>query len=470
MSPLGLRPARILVVGDVMLDRYYFGEVDRVSPEAPVPVVRFTRLEDFPGGAGNVANNLARLGCEAVLLGFVGRDGEGARLTALLEESHVRCHLVSGNGPTTVKARIVGGHRQVARLDFEPDGREEEDAEREILRGISAHLPSAVLVVLSDYAKGVCTERVSRAVVEGARTYGKPLLVAPKGRTWQVCAGAALAVPNLKELGEVLGSPVANEDSAVEEACRRARKMFGFEALLATRGERGMTLVEDETAVHLPARERKVFDVTGAGDVVVAALAAALASGFSLTDAARLANRAAGLAVGKPGTSPISLAELETAAGVGSRKRIDREDLLRERAIWTKEGKTVVFTNGCFDLLHRGHVSLLERAKALGDVLVVGVNDDASVARLKGKDRPLHSQEDRLAVLEALACVDFVVLFDEDTPGRLVRALAPDVLAKGGDYLPEEVVGRESAGKTVVLPLVEGHSSSRLVSLLSKQE
>lgn len=470
MSPLGLRPARILVVGDVMLDRYYLGEVERVSPEAPVPVVRFTRLEDFPGGAGNVANNLARLGFEAVLLGFVGRDGEGSRLTALLEESDVRCHLASGDGPTTVKARIVGGHRQIARLDFEPDGREEEEAEREILHGVSAQLPTAVLVVLSDYAKGVCTERVSRAVVEGARREGKPLLVAPKGNTWRVCAGAALAVPNLRELGEVLGSPVANEDAAVEAACRRARKMFGFEALLATRGERGMTLLEGETPVHLPARERKVFDVTGAGDVVVAALAAALASGFSLTEAARLANRAAGLAVAKPGTSPISLAELETAEGESSRKRIEHDELLRWRAIWTREGKTVVFTNGCFDLLHRGHVSLLERAKALGDVLVVGINSDPSVARLKGADRPLHSQEDRMAVLAALACVDFVVLFDEDTPGRLVRALAPDVLVKGGDYRPEEVVGRESAGRTIVLPLVEGYSSSRLLSLFSKQE
>ncbi|WP_308621487.1 D-glycero-beta-D-manno-heptose 1-phosphate adenylyltransferase [uncultured Desulfovibrio sp.] len=468
----------ILVVGDVMLDRYLAGEVARISPEAPVPVVRLARRWSVPGGAGNVARNLSRLGVDARLAGLVGDDAEGRALREAVSGEGIGDGLtVSRDRSTTSKTRVLGQGQQLLRLDEErvaPLSARELPPLRE---SIARLLPGCGAVIISDYDKGVfrrgedgtdlCAE-----VTAMARDMGIPVLVDPKGEDWSRYRGAACVTPNMAEFRQVCGLPPGARPDAgkrralAEELCRK----FGFARLLLTRGPRGMILyIPGEEPQCIRAAVREVADVSGAGDTVIAALAACVAGGLAWHESAVVANAAAGVAVGKAGTAPVSLAELNEALrqGMDNPKLYALPALRDKLEEWRRNGERIVFTNGCFDLLHPGHVSLLRQAAALGDRLVVGLNADASVRRLKGPARPIQNEMSRALLLAAFQAVDAVVLFGEDTPERLIHAVCPDVLVKGSDYRVENVVGADfvlgRGGEVHLVDLVDGCSTTGLV-------
>ncbi len=458
-----------MVVGDVMLDRYWYGTATRISPEAPVPAVHVQDVEERPGGAGNVAVNLAALGARATLIGSVGQDEAAATLKDLLRAQGVRCHLAqSPDRATVTKVRVVSRRQQLIRLDFEDGGAGEAVAiDDSVWR---AALAEADVVVFSDYGKGTLVGISD--LVRQAKEAGKPVLVDPKGTAFARYRGASVLSPNLAEFEAVVGE--CHDLDILAARGRALCRELALDALLITRGELGMTLIETEREpLHLPARAREVYDVTGAGDTVVAVLAAALAAGQSLSEGTALANEAAGLVVGKMGTATVSAAELRDArGGQVARGVLDDATLLERVAAARAAGAAVVMTNGCFDILHAGHVRYLREARALGDRLVVAVNDDASVKRLKGRDRPINPLSRRLAVLEALESVDWVVPFTEDTPERLVCAVSPDILVKGGDYRPGAVAGgdcvRSRGGRVVVLSYEPGASTSGIIEVIQR--
>ena len=463
--------ARVLVAGDVMLDRYWSGDTERISPEAPVPVVRVRATEDRPGGAANVVRNVAALGAHGTLLGLAGADAEAAELRAQLEAAGARSRLHELPAARTItKLRVLSRHQQLIRLDFEAGFAPAQSTS--LLSLLAEELPGAGALVLSDYGKGTLAEPA--AWIAAARARGVPVLVDPKGRDFGRYRGATLLTPNLHEFELVAGS-FASEAELEAKAVAMVHEL-GLDALLITRGERGMTLVPAVgEPLHLPARAIEVFDVTGAGDTVIATLAAALAAGSALRDAVALANVAAGIVVGRLGAAAVSAAELAQALGQQSdvgRGVLDEEQLLHTVAAARERGARIVMTNGCFDVLHAGHVAYLEAARALGDRLVVAVNGDASVARLKGPGRPVNALERRMAVLAGLQSVDWVVGFEEDTPERLLARLRPDVLVKGGDYTREQVVGRElvesRGGRVEVLALVEDCSTTGILARLAQ--
>jgi D-beta-D-heptose 7-phosphate kinase/D-beta-D-heptose 1-phosphate adenosyltransferase len=469
----GFAGRRVVVVGDLMLDRYLWGRVERISPEAPVPVVRLERETETAGGAANVARNLAALGLRASLAGITGDDGERAALLRDLAANGIETGavLAAADRVTTVKTRVVGNHQQMLRIDAERTlPLAPPDAER-LLAVIAPLLPGAGALVLSDYAKGVLSEPLCRDLIRAAREADVPVLVDPKGRDFARYAGATLITPNRSELALAAGVSASNLD-ALLSAAAALRAALGLSWLVLTLSEQGMALVGREGTRQIPAVAREVFDVSGAGDTVIAAIAAGLSAGLEPVDTAHLANLAAGVVVGKVGTATVSAEELlaavtgesalEQAAKVGDPDRT----LERVRA-WQGAGERVVFTNGCFDLLHVGHVTYLERARRYGHRLVVGLNTDRSVRALKGPSRPLIREDDRARVLAALASVDGVVLFDEDTPLALIEHLRPDVLAKGADYKEEEVVGaaqvKSWGGQVVLVPLVEDRSTTGII-------
>ncbi|MFP4147602.1 MAG: bifunctional D-glycero-beta-D-manno-heptose-7-phosphate kinase/D-glycero-beta-D-manno-heptose 1-phosphate adenylyltransferase HldE [Halorhodospira sp.] len=459
--------ARVLIAGDLMLDRYWHGGTYRISPEAPVPVVQVQGAEERPGGAANVALNIAALGGRAHVLGPTGEDAAADRLGELLSDAGVAhtFHRTAG-AETITKLRVISRHQQLIRLDFER-GFPGFDAGA-MAELVMPELAYADCLVLSDYAKGALPEPAR--LIDAVRRAGVPVLIDPKGKDYTRYRGATLLTPNLAEFEAVVG---ACPDA--ETLARRAAELaltLEVEALLVTRGEAGMTLAPGHgPPVHLPTRAREVFDVTGAGDTVIATLAAALAAGVGLADGAALANLAAGVVVGKLGTATVTPPELEAAMGgepVAARGAVDEPGLLAAVERARNAGERVVMTNGCFDLLHAGHVDYLQRARERGDRLIVAVNDDASVTRLKGPQRPITPLAQRMAVLSALDAVDWVVPFSEDTPARLIAAVQPDLLVKGGDYRPEQIAGHDAviaAGGTVeVLPLVAGASTTELIA------
>lgn len=460
---------RILVVGDVMLDRYWSGATERISPEAPVPVVHVGGAEERPGGAANVAVNLACLGAEPTLLGLVGNDPEGKRLGELIDDSSIGNALVTREeAPTVAKLRVLARHQQLVRLDFERGFGEA--AARELGKRFEAALNGFDVIIASDYAKGALADMPR--LIEAAGRAGVPLLVDPKGRDYSRYKGAWALTPNRAEFEAVAG-PCA-DDAELAERGERLRRELELTALLVTRGPQGMTLLaEGEEPLHLPTRARDVADVTGAGDTVIAVFAAAIASRLAPGAAAALANVAAGVVVGQVGAASVSPVELKLAAHAHGRGRVDEPTLLAlvERA--RARGERIVMTNGCFDILHAGHVRYLSEAAALGDQLIVAVNDDNSVRRLKGETRPLTPLDDRASVLAGLADVDWVVAFAEDTPARLIGEVLPDVLVKGGDYQPEDIAGseavREARGDIRILPLLEGRSTSSLIQRIREK-
>ncbi len=461
--------ARVLVIGDVMLDRYWHGQTSRISPEAPVPVVHVREAEDRPGGAANVALNIASLGASAQLLGVTGDDEAARELAQLLAQAGVVPQFVHLPGAHTVtKLRVLSRHQQLIRLDFE-DGFTgmESTAIAERAAGLQGGVGA---VVLSDYGKG--TLRDVQGLIAGARAAGRPVVVDPKGTDFHRYRGATVVTPNLAEFEAVAGA-CSNDDELLAKG-EALRADLGLEAMLVTRSERGMTLFQHRrTPEHLPTRAQEVYDVTGAGDTVVGVLAAALAAGQSLLEATALANVAAGVVVGKLGAASVSVSELYQAL---HRPHLSAGKLVTEDTLVTLveeahvAGETVVMTNGCFDLLHAGHVSYLEQARRLGDRLVVAVNDDASVARLKGSGRPVNPLAQRMRVLAGLESVDWVTAFVEETPRRLICRVRPRVLVKGGDYRSDQIAGAEcvqgAGGRVVVLDYLDGHSTSNLIGTI----
>jgi D-beta-D-heptose 7-phosphate kinase/D-beta-D-heptose 1-phosphate adenosyltransferase len=464
-----LEHARVLIAGDVMLDRYWHGGTSRISPEAPVPVVRVEDADDRPGGAANVALNVAALGARAALVGVVGQDDNAARLTEQLAASEVSAHFqYSPDVPTITKLRVMSRNQQLLRLDFEQrlDGVDTTELVAHTERALVDH----DVLILSDYGKGTLN-RVE-ALIQVAKAAGKRVLVDPKGTDFSKYRGASLITPNLGEFEAIVGHCATDAELAKRGEALRAG--LELEALLITRSEKGMTLIRaGQPPLHLPTRAREVFDVTGAGDTVIGMMGLALAAGHGFPEAMMLANLAAGLVVAKPGTATLSLGELYTALHgdtlaefgvIGQAPLIDAV-----RAAQTR-GERVVMTNGCFDILHAGHVAYLEQARKLGDRLIVAVNDDASIARLKGAGRPINPLTRRMQVLAGLGAVDWVVPFADDTPQALIEAVLPDVLVKGGDYRPEDIAGgaavRAHGGEIKVLGFEDGVSTSAMIATI----
>jgi len=479
----GFRGSRVLVAGDLMLDRYLWGSVRRISPEAPVPVLRLARETDVAGGAANVARNLVGLGLRVAIGGVAGADAAGERLRTLLAADGVETTAVveAADRPTTCKTRVVGNHQQMLRIDAEvtdPIGVEVQDR---LFAAVAAELEQSRALVLSDYAKGVLGSALCVRLIAAARSLGIPVLVDPKGADFGRYRGATLITPNRAELALATGCPVDDLDGLLAAAVRE-RELLDLESLVLTLGELGMVLVGADQGVasvqRIPAVAREVFDVSGAGDTVIATFAAAMSVGLDPLDAAHLANLAAGVVVGRVGTAAVTGADLQAA--IGDERALEQaakvcglDAALARVAEWRARGERVVFTNGCFDLLHVGHVTYLERARRYGQRLVVGLNTDRSVRELKGPDRPVIGEADRARVLAALAAVDVVILFDEPTPLQLIKALRPDVLAKGADYRPEQVVGaaevRGWGGQLVLVDLVEDRSTSAIVGRLKPE-
>lgn len=474
------RGVRVLCVGDVMLDRFVYGDVDRISPEGPIPVIRVRRETAMLGGAGNVVRNLVALGAHPHFLSVVGDDQPGRDVSTLVGElPEVDPYLiVETDRQTTIKTRFIAASQQLLRADHETSAELAELSRERLLEAATDLFERIGVVVLSDYGKGVLTPAVVRALIDGARAAQKPVIVDPKGSDYSLYRGATLVTPNRKELIEAT-KMACGTDAEIIAAARHLIATCGIENVLVTRSQDGMSLVSGNGDVsHLPAEAREVFDVSGAGDTVVAAMAAAIASGASLREAAKLANVAAGIVVGKIGTAVAYASDListlhHTELALGDVKVATREAAADMIALWRHKGNKVGFTNGCFDLLHPGHISLLQQSKANCDKLVVGLNSDASVQRLKGPTRPVQSEAARATVLASLACVDLVVIFDEDTPYELIAALHPDLLVKGADYTIDKVVGADLVqswgGKVVLADLVAGQSTTATIARMNKK-
>ena len=464
---------RCLVIGDLMLDEYLWGKAERISPEAPVQVVDVVREELRLGGAGNVVNNLVALGAQVAVCSVIGEDANGR---ALLEDFNQ--HAVAVDAifcdpirRTSRKTRVVASNQQIVRIDRESRDPLSEEMETQVCNWIRANADQFSVILVSDYLKGVLTPRVIETTVKTAALKGIPVLVDPKGTNFGRYRGATLLTPNRKEAEAASGIAI-QDDRSLDHAAGLIMEKAGLEHLLITRSEAGMSLFSrNSEAVHIATVAREVFDVSGAGDTVLASLAVGVAAGLGMAEAARLANIAAGIAVGKLGTSTVSPDEIINAVALAhsdSDSKIKNLDVLA--AIITAEkarGKRVVFTNGCFDLLHAGHVKYLQKARNLGDLLVLGLNSDTSVRRLKGEKRPLIGEDERAHILAALDCIDYVVLFDQDTPLELITALKPHILAKGGDYTADGVVGKDVVeaygGRVELVTFVDGKSTTNII-------
>lgn len=464
---------KVTVVGDVMLDRYWYGSSTRISPEAPVPVVNVNKFEERAGGAANVAINISSLGIPCELVGIVGEDEAADNLVKILRQKHVQTSFIStASAPTITKLRILSRHQQLLRVDFEK-GYTDVDQGR-ILQSLRHALKDSRVVICSDYGKGVLNS--VPAMIQAARLNHIPVLVDPKGTDFKRYRGATLLTPNMSEFEAVVGK-VKDNDDLVAKALKLIQDVE-LEALLVTRSEDGMSLiVPGKEPLHIPTYAREVYDVTGAGDTVIATLAACMSSGMDLPTSCAIANRAAGIVVGKLGTSTVSPQEL-AADLQGSRRHVNQgivneDELLTEVNRLKALGKRIVMTNGCFDILHKGHVDYLQKARTLGDVLIVAVNSDESVQKLKGPTRPIIPLQNRMEVLSALACVDLVVPFSEETPQRLIREVLPDILVKGGDYKVEQIAGHEEVlghgGKVEILNFVDNCSTTSIVKKIKEQ-
>jgi D-beta-D-heptose 7-phosphate kinase / D-beta-D-heptose 1-phosphate adenosyltransferase len=471
---INFKKCRVLCLGDVILDRFVYGTIDRISPEAPVPILKMNRDFDTLGGAGNVVHNLSSLGCQVTFIGIVGKDDAGEKAEKLMTDLPNVTACLTHQGRTPLKTRFISLSQQLLRVDDEVIIHPNPATLNTIMTAVQTHLPLAQVVILSDYGKGALPAELCQYVISQAKAAGIPVLVDPKGQDYGRYQGATILTPNAKELSAVARHDlVTDEDFAT--AALHVKETYDFEAILVTRGSKGMTLIPglEEASLQIPAQVREVFDVSGAGDTVISTLSAALAVGFPVEDSAKIANIAAGIVVGKVGTAVVTGSELQTAclnAHFIPSKVLslnEAKDLVQK---WHRNHLTVGFTNGCFDLLHLGHLHILEQSKKLCDRLIVGLNSDASVQRLKGDNRPIQGESVRAQVLAALECVDGVVLFDADTPLKLIEALRPDVLCKGADYTVDQVVGADivqlSGGRVHLINLKPGHSTTMTVTKL----
>ncbi len=474
----GIRSIRVLVIGDVMLDRYVWGTVDRISPEAPVPVLRSMHTTRVPGGASNVAMNLVGLGARATQAGFWGDDVEQRELGELLSGAGVDLSgMILSAHPTISKTRVMARQQQLLRMDIENAAVHPAVEQAALLERALQLVSEADAVILSDYAKGALSPSLCRNVIEAARGRRIPVLADPKDKSFAKYAGATTICPNLGELSLATGV----ERSDLPELIAAGERLVGetgIDFLTVTMSEKGILLVFPHASFHSQARAREVFDVSGAGDTVIATMAVCLASGLDAESAVNLSNVAAGIVVGKSGTAAISrnelVAELTTSASmVSPEKALDIEQLMVRIGEWRATDHRIVFTNGCFDILHIGHVTLLEQCRRFGDKLIVAINSDQSVQRLKGPARPVVKQTDRARILAALASTDAVTIFDEETPLNLIRQIRPDVLVKGGDYTTSTVVGAEDVmswgGRVEIVPIVPGHSTSSIIARMNTQ-
>ncbi len=466
---------RVLVVGDIILDKFIWGNVERISPEAPVQVVNIQRENTALGGAANVAHNLAAIDADVTLLGVIGNDENGKILRREFKNLGIRTDglIADLSRPTTTKTRVIAGSQQVVRIDHETALPVSKPIEDRLLIYIRKNMPHFSAVIISDYQKGVLTDRVIRTTIQTAKQHGIKSIVDPKRKDFSIYAGASLIKPNLKEAEAAMGDKLKTEGE-LKKAAARLLKEHKFEGVLITRGREGMLLRERSSEEIISATAREVFDVTGAGDTVIAYLGYLIACGFSFSEAATLANVAAGIAVSRVGTVTVTKSEVlhqwDENAG-GSKKIITLSELMKILPS-IRRNKEIVFTNGCFDILHVGHITLFRKARALGDLLIVGVNTDASIRRIKGEKRPIVSQEERSHILSALESVDHVVLFDEDTPLQLIKNIKPDILVKGSDYTVNRVVGHEIVesygGRVELVDLVVGFSTTNIIDSILK--
>jgi D-beta-D-heptose 7-phosphate kinase/D-beta-D-heptose 1-phosphate adenosyltransferase len=447
-NKLKFESTHILIVGDVMLDRYWHGVTSRISPEAPVPIVHVNQQQQCPGGAGNVALNIRALGGQVTVIGVTGKDEAADILSKQLTDQNINCAFIRlENAPTITKLRVLSRHQQLIRLDFENPFSKRDV--QQIATKMQTYIDKVDAVILSDYGKGSLVD--SATMIKCARMAGKPVLVDPKGNDFEKYRGATVITPNVAEFEAIVGH-CSTETELVEKG-QNLRQHLNLNALLITRSQDGMTLLrENFPALHLPTHAREVFDVTGAGDTVIATLATGLASGLNWESATKLANKAAGIVVSKLGAATVSLTELEP----------------------NRQTETVVMTNGCFDILHAGHIQYLTQARQLGDRLIVALNDDDSVRRLKGKTRPINSLEQRMTVLNALECVDEVIAFSDDTPEKLICQILPDILVKGGDYTIDQIAGSDcvlkNGGQVLTLDFVEGCSTSNIIERIGNNK
>ncbi len=466
---------KILVIGDVMLDRYWSGQTQRISPEAPVPIVQVNAEEDRLGGAGNVALNLAVLTAKVTLLGVIGHDAHGQRIQALCESAKIHFVCLHSEQATITKLRIISKHQQLLRIDFEEKLAETEAMQQNILHLAETLINSHDVVILSDYGKG--TLKNCSRLIQLAQAAGKPILVDPKGKNFDPYKGATVLTPNQAEFEAVVGD--CESETQFESRAQHLCEVLSLDHLLITRGEKGMSLFRPQTLpYHLAAEARAVFDVTGAGDTVIALMALMLALEADAPTAMQYANRAAGMVVTKWGAAQVTLNELmhhdQTKKYQGFALQMTLQDILPLVYDLKQQGQRVVFTNGCFDLLHKGHVDYLNAARETGDFLIVGLNSDASVQRLKGIHRPIMSEESRVAVLASLACVDAVIVFDEETPLQLIQAICPDVLVKGADYALTDIVGHDvvlaAGGAVKRIELTAGYSTTKSVEKICQSK
>ena len=457
----------ILVIGDIMLDQYVAGKVTRISPEAPVPVVKVDKEWSTLGGAANVAANVVALGGVPILFGLVGNDAAGQAVLTACDKAEIQAVLTKTNQPTIVKTRVVSG-QQIVRFDREELFVWCDEKRAELQHNLKLHISACKLVLVSDYAKGTLSKEVLKLVFELAREARKPVLVDPKQEDWTCYEGAFLLTPNLVELEMTkAGKGITNDDNQVVEACNQLRTDFSIENIVATRSSYGMTVCSQRGVLNIPTRAQEVYDVSGAGDTVLAAFGVSLAEGNLLSESAFFANAAAGIVVSKQGTAVVNRSVLDQFLKADT-KLVSRKNITRFRE--ESKGQKVIFTNGCFDVLHQGHRKLLADAKKHGDLLVIGLNSDDSISRLKGADRPINNWKQRVDALSALPSVDAIIIFEEDTPFEVLEELKPNVLVKGGDYRAEEIVGNQLVKEVVIIPLVEGLSTTKLMSRVSRSD
>ena len=470
---IDLQQKSALVIGDIMLDRYVHGEVNRISPEAPIPVLSEKAISITTGGAANVARNLAQLGCRVSLIGLAGTDDAGRELAQAIADvpQILFTPIVCSDRPTTVKTRYLSSGQQMLRVDSEVTTPLAENDSTKLIETATVLMPDCDILILSDYAKGCLTPDLIAQLTELAHSQNIKVIIDPKSANFSDYRGADLVTPNLSELRRASGLS-ENSLEAIEAAAREIMQSNAIEQILVTLSARGMMMVTSDSAFHLPARPCEIFDVSGAGDTVIALLASGLVTGLSLEQAAELANLGASLVVAKSGTACLALGEI-LAQNSGAAQALSLAEVTELAEKWRGDGEKIGFTNGCFDLLHAGHIHILRKSAQACDRLIVGLNADSSVKRLKGEERPIQSEDIRSAILANLPFVDAVVLFEDDTPQQLIDILVPDYLSKGGDYQIENIVGADTViaagGKVQAIPLLEGHSTSRFLKLSSIQ-
>lgn len=470
---------KVLVIGDLMLDEYIWGSVDRISPEAPVQVVEARSENYVPGGAANVANNLVALGHDVYIVGAVGNDHKGNMLTDMLQQEDINCEGIKilKHRPTINKIRVIAHNQQILRIDREVKGALSEKVEQEIIDYIDSIIPAVDGIICSDYLKGLLTNNVLKAIITSSKKHNKLVFVDPKGKDFFKYRGANVLTPNEHEV-ELASIESGKDNYELTKAAKKIMDMLRLDSLLVTRGKDGMCLFESgKEPIHIPTEAKEVYDVTGAGDTVIATFATAALSGLNFEDAAKIANKAAGIVVGKVGTAVIHKEDIKNIlqeSVLHSAQNILPLNELKQIVSQAKSyRKSIVFTNGCFDIIHSGHIEFLQKARKLGDLLIVGLNSDSSVRKLKGEGRPIKTEKERASILAALKYVDYITIFTEETPENMIRELRPDIVVKGSDYSIDQVVGRniieQYGGRVELVPIVQGFSTSTLVNDIVKK-